>query len=62
MSAGAAADGEVFIKTSTGKVTPAATMPVTLVMLEAIRDLDVSGLTPLEALNLLQEFKSRLEE
>lgn len=27
-----------FIKTSTGKVTPAATMPVTLVMLEAIRD------------------------
>jgi deoxyribose-phosphate aldolase len=32
------ADGEVFIKTSTGKVQPAATMPVTLVMLEAIRD------------------------
>lgn len=32
------ANGEVFIKTSTGKVTPAATMPVTLVMLEAIRD------------------------
>ena len=27
-----------FIKTSTGKVTPAATMPVTLVMLEAVRD------------------------
>ena len=32
------ADGEVFIKTSTGKVNPAATLPVTLVMLEAIRD------------------------
>jgi len=31
-------DGEVFIKTSTGKVAPAATMPVTLVMLQAIRD------------------------
>lgn len=31
-------DGEVFIKTSTGKVQPAATMPVTLIMLEAIRD------------------------
>ena len=31
-------DGEVFIKTSTGKVVPAATIPVTLVMLEAIRD------------------------
>ncbi|MBM4110898.1 MAG: deoxyribose-phosphate aldolase [Phycisphaerae bacterium] len=31
-------DGEVFIKTSTGKVQPAATMPVTLVMLEAIRE------------------------
>lgn len=31
-------DGEVFIKTSTGKISPAATMPVTLVMLEAIRD------------------------
>lgn len=30
--------GTGFIKTSTGKVTPAATMPVTLVMLEAIRD------------------------
>jgi len=27
-----------FIKTSTGKVSPAATMPATLVMLEAIRD------------------------
>jgi deoxyribose-phosphate aldolase len=32
------AHGADFIKTSTGKVTPAATMPVTLVMLEAIRD------------------------
>ena len=31
-------DGEVFIKTSTGKIQPAATMPVCLVMLEAIRD------------------------
>jgi len=30
--------GGGFIKTSTGKVSPAATMPVTLVMLEAIRD------------------------
>lgn len=30
--------GADFIKTSTGKVTPAATPPVTLVMLEAIRD------------------------
>jgi deoxyribose-phosphate aldolase len=30
--------GSDFIKTSTGKVTPAATMPVTLVMLEAIRE------------------------
>jgi deoxyribose-phosphate aldolase len=30
--------GADFIKTSTGKVQPAATMPVTLVMLEAIRD------------------------
>ena len=37
-SVGPIADGEVFIKTSTGKVSPAATMPVTLVMLEAIRD------------------------
>jgi deoxyribose-phosphate aldolase len=34
----AMAAGADFIKTSTGKVTPAATMPVTLVMLEAIRD------------------------
>lgn len=30
--------GAHFIKTSTGKVSPGATMPVTLVMLEAIRD------------------------
>ena len=30
--------GGDFIKTSTGKVNPAATIPVTLVMLEAIRD------------------------
>jgi deoxyribose-phosphate aldolase len=30
--------GGHFIKTSTGKVSPAATLPVTLVMLEAIRD------------------------
>ncbi|MFL6514636.1 MAG: deoxyribose-phosphate aldolase [Chthoniobacterales bacterium] len=30
--------GADFIKTSTGKISPAATMPVTLVMLEAIRD------------------------
>jgi len=36
--AGPIEDGEVFIKTSTGKVSPAATMPVTLIMLEAIRD------------------------
>lgn len=30
--------GANFIKTSTGKISPAATQPVTLVMLEAIRD------------------------
>ena len=30
--------GADFVKTSTGKVQPAATMPVTLVMLEAVRD------------------------
>ncbi|MEP7079634.1 MAG: deoxyribose-phosphate aldolase [Ginsengibacter sp.] len=30
--------GADFIKTSTGKIVPAATLPVTLVMLEAIRD------------------------
>jgi deoxyribose-phosphate aldolase len=30
--------GAHFIKTSTGKVQPAATPPVTLVMLEAVRD------------------------
>ncbi|MGI9015435.1 MAG: deoxyribose-phosphate aldolase [Phycisphaerales bacterium] len=31
-------DGGIFIKTSTGKISSAATLPVTLVMLEAIRD------------------------
>ena len=30
--------GADFIKTSTGKVTPAATLPVTLVMVETVRD------------------------
>jgi deoxyribose-phosphate aldolase len=30
--------GADFIKTSTGKISPAATLPVTLIMLEAVRD------------------------
>ncbi len=34
----AIAAGADFIKTSTGKISPAATLPVTLVMLHAIRD------------------------
>ncbi len=34
--------GADFIKTSTGKVVPAATLPVTLVMLEAIRDFEAA--------------------
>ena len=34
----AIAAGADFVKTSTGKISPAATLPVTLVMLEAIRD------------------------
>ncbi len=34
--------GADFIKTSTGKVSPAATLPVTLVMLEAVRDFRVA--------------------
>jgi deoxyribose-phosphate aldolase len=36
----AMAAGADFIKSSTGKVSPAATLPVTLVMLEAIRDFE----------------------
>ena len=32
------ADGEVFVKTSTGKISPAATMPSVLLLLEAVRD------------------------
>jgi deoxyribose-phosphate aldolase len=36
--------GSDFIKTSTGKISPAATLPVTLIMLEAVRDwLDLTG-------------------
>jgi deoxyribose-phosphate aldolase len=36
--------GGDFIKTSTGKISPAATLPVTLVMLEAVRDFrDAAG-------------------
>ncbi len=37
--------GADFIKTSTGKIQPAATMPVTLVMLQAIKDhYDATGI------------------
>jgi deoxyribose-phosphate aldolase len=36
--------GADFVKTSTGKVSPASTLPVALVMLEAVRDFaDASG-------------------
>lgn len=36
--------GGDFIKTSTGKVSPAATLPVTVIMLEAVRDwLELTG-------------------
>ncbi|MGB9012557.1 MAG: deoxyribose-phosphate aldolase, partial [Aeromicrobium sp.] len=36
--------GADFIKTSTGKIQPAATAPVTLLMLEAVRDFrDATG-------------------
>ncbi|MBA2700655.1 MAG: deoxyribose-phosphate aldolase [Chloroflexi bacterium] len=38
----AMAAGADFIKTSTGKVTPAATLPVSLVMFEAIRDFEAA--------------------
>jgi deoxyribose-phosphate aldolase len=34
----AIAAGADFVKTSTGKISPAATLPVTLVLLEAVRD------------------------
>src|ERR671922_816178 len=34
----AIAGGADFIKTSTGKISPAATLPVTLCMMEAVRD------------------------
>jgi deoxyribose-phosphate aldolase len=41
----AIAGGADFVKTSTGKVAPAATLPVTLCMLEVIRDVhDETGL------------------
>jgi deoxyribose-phosphate aldolase len=35
--------GADFVKTSTGKVSPAATLPVTLVLLEAVRDFEQAG-------------------
>jgi deoxyribose-phosphate aldolase len=36
--------GGDFIKTSTGKISPAATLPVTMIMLEAVRDFrDLTG-------------------
>jgi deoxyribose-phosphate aldolase len=35
--------GAHFIKTSTGKIQPAATLPVTMIMLEAVRDFREAG-------------------
>ncbi|GAA4347646.1 deoxyribose-phosphate aldolase [Angustibacter luteus] len=35
--------GGDFIKTSTGKIQPAATLPITLLMLEAVRDFRLAG-------------------
>jgi deoxyribose-phosphate aldolase len=35
--------GGDFVKTSTGKVSPAATLPVGLVLLEAVRDFEAAG-------------------
>jgi deoxyribose-phosphate aldolase len=37
----AVAAGADFVKTSTGKISPAATLPVTLCMMEAVRDVHV---------------------
>jgi len=37
----AMAAGANFVKTSTGKISPAATLPVTLCMMEAVRDVHV---------------------
>ncbi len=56
----AMAAGADFIKTSTGKVTPAATLPVTLVMLEAIRDFEratgrVIGMKPAGGIRTAKE-------
>jgi deoxyribose-phosphate aldolase len=56
----AMAAGADFIKTSTGKVTPAATLPVTLVMLEAIRDFERStgrqvGMKPAGGIRVAKE-------
>ena len=56
----AMAAGADFIKTSTGKVTPAATLPATLVMLEAIRDFHrrtgrVVGMKPAGGIRVAKE-------
>ncbi len=56
----AMAAGADFIKTSTGKVAPAATLPVTLVMLEAIRDFErvtgkVVGMKPAGGIRTAKE-------
>jgi deoxyribose-phosphate aldolase len=61
----AMAAGADFIKTSTGKVTPAATLPVTLVMLEAIRDFHrrtgrVVGMKPAGGIRTAKEAVSYL--
>jgi deoxyribose-phosphate aldolase len=56
----ARAAGADFIKTSTGKVQPAATLPVTLVMFEAIRDFEkatgrVVGMKPAGGIRTAKE-------
>jgi len=61
----AMAAGADFIKTSTGKVQPAATLPVTLVMMEAVRDFHrrtgrIVGLKPAGGIKTAKEAISYL--
>ena len=53
------AGGADFIKTSTGKISPAATLPVTLVMLEAARDVyeETGGKVGVKAAGGIREAK-----
>jgi deoxyribose-phosphate aldolase len=57
----ALAVGADFVKTSTGKLQPAATLPAAAVMLEAVRDHDLGGFKASGGIRTAEEAAQYLE-